>query len=368
MTDRLVTMDEIATSAIALDGGTTNTRARLIRNGKIVAVARRSVGARDTVLDQPGTGGGPAVELASGKNRLADAIRQVIEEVARVGGSPDESGSSDRRFPDLIVAGGMLSSDVGLVNVPHVVAPAGLEELARGVRRVHLPEISDLPIHFVPGVRTPVSAGSEGWLDADVMRGEECETIGAVLTLSERGELKREAEHVFLWPGSHTKLVEVDGAGRITRSQTSLAGELLQAVSRHTLIAASLPRDLPDEIDRDVAEMAARVVVQQGLGRAAFLVRISALTAALEPDQRASFWIGAVVADDVAHLESHAIVAPGRSIWVGGRQPLRSLYAEWLGRRHSGQVVPLDDALADSASALGALAIACHGNVTLKND
>src|SRR4051794_23104330 len=36
--------------AIALDGGTTNTRARLLRDGRIVAVARRTVGVRDAAL------------------------------------------------------------------------------------------------------------------------------------------------------------------------------------------------------------------------------------------------------------------------------------------------------------------------------
>jgi 2-dehydro-3-deoxygalactonokinase len=370
MAERPTSRDKTWTSAIALDGGTTNTRARLLRNGTIVAVARRSVGARDTLLGRPDGRGvaEPSGDLPTGTARLADAIRQVIEEVVERGGSIDSRGDSGRgRAPDLIVAAGMLSSDVGLINVPHVLAPAGINELARAVKQVQLSQICDVPIQFIPGVRTPASEGPDGWLDADVMRGEECETIGAVLALSEHGQLDPGAEHAFLWPGSHTKLVEVDGLGRITRSQTSLAGELLQAVSRHTLLVASLPETLPDELDRDVIELAARVVNEQGFGRAAFLVRISALTKSLDAAQRASFLIGAVVADDVAHLASHPIAARGGSIWVGGREPLRSLYAEWLGRRHSGPVVPLEEPLAESASALGSLAIAAQSIFMLEN-
>src|SRR6516162_3495881 len=38
---------------IALDGGTTNTRARRLRGSRLVATARRAVGVRDTVLDDP---------------------------------------------------------------------------------------------------------------------------------------------------------------------------------------------------------------------------------------------------------------------------------------------------------------------------
>jgi 2-dehydro-3-deoxygalactonokinase len=370
MPDRLLSTGATSATAIALDGGTTNTRARLVRDGSIIAVARRSVGARDTVLEQPKAPADPSPPIipVSGKQRLADAIHQVIAEVLR----PEaqlvlDADTSPPHRPSLIVATGMLSSDVGLVNVPHVTAPAGLHELALAVKTIDLPTIADLPIHFVPGVRTPVSPCADGWFDADVMRGEECETIGAWLSLRQAGQLDPHQSQAFLWPGSHTKLVEVDRVGRITRSHTTLAGEWLQAVSRHTILVASLPESFPDELNREAAEAGSRAVNQHGLGRAAFLVRIAALTGSLDPTERASFWIGAVVADDVAHLAPHPILAPGRTLWVGGKQPLRSLYADWLSTRHPGQVVALTDSLADSASALGSLAIAFKSLELLTN-
>jgi 2-dehydro-3-deoxygalactonokinase len=137
-----------------------------------------------------------------------------------------------------------------------------------------------------------------------------------------------------------------------------LAGELLQALARHTLLAASLPETLPDEVDHDIAAAAARAVESQGLGRAAFLVRIAAVAQIFKPIERASFWIGAVVADDVNNLARHPILMPGRPVWVGGRQPLRSLYAARLVERRAGIVAPLDESLAESASARGAMQIA----------
>jgi 2-dehydro-3-deoxygalactonokinase len=257
--------------------------------------------------------------------------------------------------PDYIVAAGMLSSELGLWAVPHVDAPAGIDDVARAVVVNHLPEISELPIYFIPGVRTPAGAGPDGWFTADVMRGEECETWGAYTALRESGTIESSEWQAFLWPGSHTKLVEVDGAGRITRSHTSLAGEFLQAVAQHTLLAASLPRELPDEVDRDAAEAGGRAVERDGLERAAFLIRVAAMTKALNAVDRASFWIGAVVQSDVESLSRHSILAPGRSVWIGGREPLRSLYAARLGLRHLGTVAALSDPLAEAASALGAL-------------
>ncbi len=201
----------------------------------------------------------------------------------------------------------MLSAEVGLVAVPHVVAPAGPDELARGVVARTIPEVADRPILFVPGVRTPPADGPDGWAEADVMRGEECETLGALRLLfpPSPDPDPPSPTRAFVWPGSHTKLVEVDGQGRIVRSHTTLAGELTRAVARHTLLAASLPEALPDGPDPEALEAGARLVGREGLGRAAFLVRVAALSGALDPLRRASFWVGAVVADDVAHLARH---------------------------------------------------------------
>jgi 2-dehydro-3-deoxygalactonokinase len=369
MVDSQPSPDRSETWVIALDGGTTNTRARLLHGRRIVATSRRAVGVRDTVLGdshhptsletalESDRDSGSATSGPPHRDRLVRAVREVIEEVARALVDPAEPLAAGTRL-ELLVAAGMLSSEVGLLAVPHVPAPAGLDDLARGVAVVDLPEVAAMPIQVVPGVRTPAADGPDGWFEADVMRGEECETLGAYTALAAEGRVGPGQWPVFLWPGSHTKLVEVDGSGRITRSHTTLGGELLQAVARHTLLAASLPDPLPDDPDPDALAAGARAVEHQGLGRAAFLVRIAALSERLDLPSRASFWIGAAVAADVLSLARHRILMPGRPVWVGGPQPLRSLYATALARHHGGPVAPLEDALAESASALGACTIA----------
>jgi 2-dehydro-3-deoxygalactonokinase len=250
----------------------------------------------------------------------------------------------------------MLTAEVGLRAVPHVLAPAGVDELARGAVVCDLPAIAEEPIVFVPGVRLPAGPGLDGWAEADVMRGEECETLGAWIELGPAA--RGTGDVAFLWPGSHTKLVAVDGGGRIVASQTTLAGEILQTLARQTLLAASLPAELPEAPDAEAVDAGARLVARHGLGRAAFLVRVAALTSALDAPRRAAFWIGAVVADDVAHLVRHPILRAGVPVWVGGREPLRSLYARLLARHYPADVAALGDRLAEGASALGALAVA----------
>jgi 2-dehydro-3-deoxygalactonokinase len=314
---------------VALDGGTTNTRARLIEAGKVVATARRAVGVRDNVIGS----GEPSPLLRS--------VRECIDEVLE-------------RWPGVvgrIVATGMLSSEVGLAGVPHVIAPAGLSDLAKASVERSIPELHPLPILVVPGIKTPPGAGPDDWTEADVMRGEEVETFGAMESLGICG-----SPCAFLWPGSHTKLMLVDDRGRIARSFTTLAGEITATLASQTLIAKSLPRTLPDEPDLDALRQGMRAVRRDGLGRAAFLVRIADLTGSLDEAQRAAFWIGAVIADDAALLAVHPILSGGIPLWVGGREPQRSLYASCLMDR-SGDVRTIDDAIAAEASALGALAI-----------
>ena len=361
MTDRPPSRNLAEMWAITLDGGTTNTRARLMKGGQVLATSRRAVGVRDTVLGQPRASTpaemAPTPPGQPHRGRLVQAVREVVEEVGRdLLASPRPAGAAGR--VEFLVAAGMLSAEVGLLAVPHVLAPAALDDLARAVVAVTIPEIAGLPIYVVPGIRTPAADGPDGWFEADVMRGEECETWGAYTTLIAAGRIQPGQESVFLWPGSHTKLVAVDTAGRIARSSTTLAGELLQAAAHHTLLAASLPETLPEDVDPDAAAAGARAVARNGLGRAAFLVRIAALTGSLDPHGRASFWIGASVAADGLALARHPLLSPGRPVWVGGRQPLRSLYAADLAGRHAGPVFTLDDGLAESASALGAWEIA----------
>jgi len=319
------------TWVVALDGGTTNTRARLLHLGRVVATARRPVGVRD------------AVSARSDVRPLAAAVRGAVREVLTAAG--------DVR-PDVVVAAGMLSSEVGLASVPHAPAPAGVVELARASQWRDLPEVGDAPVLFVPGVRTPPADGPDGWAGADLMRGEECETLGALAMRRLRGPA------AFLWPGSHSKLVEVDGAGRIVRSHTTLAGELTAAVAGHTLLAASLPETFPDRPDVEALNAGARLVQRDGLGRCAFLVRVASVSGTMGPEQRAAFWVGAVVADDAEHLARHAILRHPVPLYVGGSRPLRSLYSDAMASRHSGPVETLTDVEAESVSALGALAVA----------
>ena len=77
---------------------------------------------------------------------------------------------------------------------------------------------------IVPGVKTE----GETIADADMMRCEETELIGLMEHL--------ESAAVYVLPGSHSKLIHVDGAGRIVDFTTMLTGEMIAALSQNTIL------------------------------------------------------------------------------------------------------------------------------------
>src|SRR5438128_3280658 len=90
--------------AVAVDGGTTNTRARLFLGARPASFAARAVGVRD-------------VAIGGRREPLERAVAECVAEVL--------AGSEAAGSLELIVASGMLTSSLGLSEVPHVLAPVG---------------------------------------------------------------------------------------------------------------------------------------------------------------------------------------------------------------------------------------------------
>lgn len=203
---------------LTIDSGTSNTRAVLWDLGPPCRGHGKSgVGVRCTAAD--------------GHNgRLKEAVRGCLEELLRRNAASWEQ-------VERVMASGMITADVGLVEVPHVTAPAGLEELSASLAPVLVPDVCPLPIHFIPGVKNRVSGLSFETFEAmDIMRGEEVEACALIDRLGVRGEA------VLVLPGSHTKFVSVGADGRIAGCLTTITGELLASIMHDTIIADSVKR------------------------------------------------------------------------------------------------------------------------------
>lgn len=322
---------------VTIDAGTTNTRSSLWRDGRVLASCQLEVGVRDTAL----TGNNQA---------LKQAVRDsVLGALTRAGVEPGAVG--------LALASGMITSALGLLEVPHLPAPAGLAQLAQGMVPVTMPEVFAGPLWLIPGVRNSLDQVGQHNVEAmDMMRGEETEVMG----LMERLDLDGRA--LLVMPGSHTKLVSVDQQQRITGCATTLAGELLQAITRHTLISQSLDADFAHTLSPRMVLAGAAAAQQTGLARACFSVRTLGLFTDTERDERANFLLGAVLSGDLLALKNSSAIEmrPDTPIVITGKPMLRqalALLIEENGFFYGQRIVVSDEQQADLAGC-GALAIA----------
>ncbi len=291
-----------------VDAGTTNTRASLWSlQGVGVDAVSRNVGVRDTAID--------------GHNqKLRTAVRDCLAELAAKHGL-GEGGLA------AVYASGMITSNVGLFELPHLVAPAAKEDFIRGVRPATLPDVCRLPINFIPGLKNMAGGVTMANLEAmDIMRGEEVEAL-ALMEFLPAGR-----EYLVVLPGSHSKFVRIDARGRLTGCLTSIAGELLDCLTTQSILAEAVGRAFvsAESYRREIMLAGFAAARETSFARAAFLTRTMKMFVDPDPAHCANFLLGAVLANDVSAVRASSALRAGPEVEVviAGREPLRSALAD----------------------------------------
>lgn len=322
---------------VTIDTGTTNTRVSVWRDGEVVGQAAAQVGVRDTAI-------------TGSTKKLEDGVRETIAEA--VADAKLERGDIGR-----VLASGMITSNMGLCEVPHIPAPAGIDELAGAMRESLAENVWHQPIWFVPGVRNPVDhIGLHNCEAMDMMRGEETESFALIERL---GIVE---PTVIVLPGSHSKFVSIDANGRIVGCVTTLAGELLQVISHDTILAGSLKEGFAKRVDPEMLLAGAAESKKIGLGRACFSVRILDQFAVYDANARANFLLGAVLGSDLLTLKNSSAIrmSPGTRFVISGKPVLREAIARLVEGDDffSGTVTVLDDDEQRDLAGYGAIAVA----------
>jgi len=287
---------------LAIESGTTMTRAWAIADGAVVAHAAGQAGARD-------------IARAHDRDWLLARVRELGDDaLARAG--------STWSALEAVIAFGMITSELGLEELPHLIAPVSVEALAAGMQERDGYGRLPARVFLVPGVRNP-----DGPLARlDFMRGEETEAAG-LLSLG-----LVEPPLLYVSTGSHTKFVEVDADGRIASSATTLSGELLWALHRETILVGLIdPSGAIGSAER--VDEGARNAARFGLSRALFSARLLSRVGGVSASACSDFVHGAVAMSDLTALRAALGEQPEpRRVVVAGSSPLadalRHLLAE----------------------------------------
>ena len=302
---------------ISIDGGTTNTRIALVDNGGVIDRVKISIGARDNAADF--------------KKILGEEIKRLLEK-----------NKVEKREISFVTASGMITSDAGLLNVAHIIAPAGRTELSQSKKEMFFDEIFHLPVTFIPGIKVL----GENLLDTDVMRGEETEVMGLFAY-----DIKPPFTAVL--PGSHTKIVSVNRDGKIENFCTCMSGELIRAVSENTIISRSLNGIFPKKADVEMLKTGYEYAKKNGFNSAVFKVRILDLfNEEVSPEKLYGFLLGAVLQDDIERV----LRTSDETVVIAGSDPFRSAY-EALLKDTDKKVITLKDDIAENLAAIGAYKI-----------
>ncbi len=294
--------------SIIIDGGTTNTRVFLVKDGIIAGKAARPVGVRNTAIDGNNT-------------RLKEAVVSAIGEVISLAEKKFDDRLNGELHIDMIVALGMITSPLGLYNLPHISAPAGRSELAKASVSIGLDEIfgiqNKMEIIFIPGIRS----------EFDFMRGEETQTMGLI----EEERIDSKALVVFL--GSHTKFIKVDEQGRITGSLTTMAGEIVNALKSSTILSSSLPVNLPsnaEKIEMDMVHQGCNDAMRQGFTRTAFRVRLLDQINGYTDKECFDYLSGMIAGEDLKALSCWDGALDAEVVYIIGNGYRAKIYEELL--------------------------------------
>ncbi len=239
-----------------------------------------------------------------------------------------------------VLASGMITSEFGLYKVDHIHAPAGIKELHDSICTVNLAGISDIPFSFIPGI---ILSGNN-LSQTDMMRGEETELVGL------NNEL--EANCIYVLPGSHSKIIQLDSLGRICRFSTMLTGEMIYSLTENTILKSVVDLN-QKETDNEYLIKGYEYCESSGINETLFKVRVLNNVYNCSKKQIYSFFMGAVLHDEIkkiCQLEVPKVI-------IGGKNQIKKATHTLITHYSDKNAICAPDESADNAASRGAIKI-----------
>ena len=270
---------------ITVDGGTSNTRTYLwTASGQVLTQRSQAIGAKMSAIN--------------GSNQVwKTTIHNMIESMLT------ECAVSDNDIQGIYMSG-MLTSDLGILEVPHLTAPVSMKNYQEHLVRVHLPEVFSKEIVLIPGIKNTLSNPES--LDSlrtfDIMRGEETETYALI------EQYGSDQNTIYILPGSHNKYVFIDENCTVLATSTTLSGELLNSIVNDTIVASSVDHGFPsmEHYNLEMIQYGCEMHRKEGFGRALFLTRLFDRFGSQSKYNLQNYVLGIVLESDLTALHNAA--------------------------------------------------------------
>ena len=255
---------------VALDWGTSSLRAFLMQKGQVLETRHSAHGIQH--LPAPGSAG----------------YEQAFGTIA---------GDWVAQWPDTpIVACGMVGSAQGWKEAPYVRCPADIRKLAD--KSVSVPSGLGPNILIAPGVLFDQPDELP-----DVMRGEEIQIAGALLTNPQWA-----GRACMLLPGTHSKWALIEN-GKIVRYATYLTGELYAVLCHHSILGRLMPGTHETETHEAAFELGLTEARRSGpgdLSHQIFGTRTLGLAGRLPHAALADYLSGLLIGHEIVSGLAHA--------------------------------------------------------------
>jgi len=275
-----------------IDCGTTNSRIYLLdENYQVIKKGNRKIGVRDTAIH--------------GSNKVLKlGLKKLIEETVL---------SSGLKIQDIkfAITFGMITSEIGLIEIPHLWVPVTIEDLAENIKEVRDVNIFpiDIPVYFIRGIKNyfPDNATYKDIRKIDFMRGEETQVAGL---LELYPELSLPLTVVIL--SSHTKYIYINKKKQICGSLTNMSGQIYEALKKETNVGKSIKGNEPkknlDFFDVDIIRTAYDSVQNAGFLRSLIMPRFMEVLLQTKWYERELFVNSAICVDDLKVLNDFKLL------------------------------------------------------------
>ncbi|GAB3900996.1 2-dehydro-3-deoxygalactonokinase [Larkinella knui] len=270
-----------------------------------------------------------------------EELRKHIELVA------DKAAIKLENVP--IAVSGMASSSIGMAELPYASLPFAMDGSQASMRLFEASETFPHELILISGVKS----------QEDVMRGEETQLIGLTALLDSEKERLNEA--IFIFPGTHSKHMYVQG-GQLMNFETYMTGEIFNLMASQSILKDSVDvSGLSDFSELNLTAFKSGLAESESpLLNRLFTVRTNQLFGHLTKIQNAFYLSGLLIGSELKPLQEKAnwqlVLCSGTNLFPFYKQAID--YLNLSGRTTT---IPAD--LIDKAAIVGQIILFQNQNL-----